>query len=198
MFDFVKKLMLARQLKMEKGYLEILGQRSMITPAWTFSYMLKNSKNYWETANLIYLGCKLSTQRGFSEGLFKKFNIKPKNLPTWLKNVNELAGNGATEILKIDYNNHESRIKIEDSPIVETFGKSDKPVDHPLRGYFAGGASAAFNIDVDCIEINCQSVGHRFCNFVMMPKKNLLKLIEVDKNLDVDKEVLKKQLGVSK
>jgi len=198
MLAFFKKLMFARQLKMEKGNFKILEQRIMITPAWTFSYMLKNSKNYWETANLIYLGCKLSTQKGFSEGLFKKFKIKPRDLPDWLKNVNELSGNGETEILKIDYHSCESRIKVKDSPIVETFGNSDRPVDHPLRGYFAGGASAAFKTDVECIEISCQSMGHKFCNFVIMPREKLLKLINCSDNLKLDKKILKKQIGVFK
>lgn len=198
MFDFVKKLMFARQLKMERGNLVILGQRAMITPAWTFSYVLKETKDYWETANLLYLGCKLSTQEGFSKGLFKKFNIKNRDLPKWLKNVNELAGNGLTEILKIDTNIFESVIKVSDSPVVETFGKADIPVDHPLRGYFAGGASASFGCDVDCIEVSCQAVGHKFCKFIIMPKKKLLEFIESDNNLKINKDILKKQIGIFK
>lgn len=195
MFDFFKKLMLARQLKIEKGVFKILEQRTVITPAWTFSYILKEAKNYWETANLIYVGCKTSTWKGFSEGFRKKFKVKHTDLPGWLKNINELAGNGVTEIIKVDYKNYKDIIKVTDSPFVETYGKSDNPIDHALRGYFAGGASAAFRVDVDCIETQCQSMGHKFCEFITMRKSDLLKFIKKSKETRVEKSALRRQIG---
>lgn len=60
---------------------------------------------------------------------------------------------------------HVSGITIDQSFIVDGYGKSDKPVCHFLCGFFAGGFEYIFDRRVTCEETECMSGGHKHCQF---------------------------------
>ena len=187
MIELFKKLMFARQMSFDRGSIKLMHQRVLMIPASVFPFIISESDNYWKSANAVYKGCKVATWKGFTNGLIKEFKMDPHEVAKWLKDLNELSGNGETNVTNVNFKENKCIIEIKNSPFVETIGKSKIPIDHALRGYFAGGASATFGIDVDCIETECQAKGDSYCKFIMMPKQDLLKIIG-------DNDILKKQL----
>lgn len=61
---------------------------------------------------------------------------------------------------------HVSGITIDQSFIVDGYGKSDNSVCHFLCGFFAGGFEHIFNRHVTCEETECASAGHKHCQFI--------------------------------
>ncbi|NIO44865.1 MAG: hypothetical protein GTN36_04930 [Candidatus Aenigmarchaeota archaeon] len=177
MFDFVKKLLFARQFKMERGELDLLGNRVIMFPAWVFIYILKTSPNFKEISYRLYEGAKKSTKDSFTKLLSEKYGLKRDKLIEWMKNVGELGGWGTFEIKNIDFKKCEAVIYVKNSPMGKLYGKSKFPVDHIARGMFAGAACVIFNND-DCeyVETKCVAMGDTLCEFICRTRKDLKKM----------------------
>lgn len=201
MFSFVKKLIFARQLRMERGEIEMLGQRMLIIPSYTFAYMIKNSKNHVETGKFIYNACKHVNRdnAGFTYGVSRKFGLEGADLIKWMADIATMAGFGVIEIISIDEKEKRAVVHIEDSPIAKLVGHSKYPVDHPIRGYMAGAAEVVFNKNIknekkwqlyDYIETKCTASSDKICEFVLDKRENLKN--SKDK---VIRELYKMQIG---
>jgi hypothetical protein len=59
-------------------------------------------------------------------------------------------------------------IKVKNSFVVKGYGKSDVPVCHFLRGYYAGLFEVLTNQAMDCEEIKCAACGADLCEFVLI------------------------------
>ncbi|MCK5023112.1 MAG: 4-vinyl reductase [Candidatus Aenigmarchaeota archaeon] len=201
MFNFVKKLMFARQFKMEKGEIEMLGQRMLIIPSYTFAYMIKNSTDPIESGKNMYHACKHVNMDdvGFTYEISEKFGIKGVDLIKWMADIATMAGFGIIKIVNIDEEKKTALVHIEDSPITEFIGQSKYPVDHAIRGYMAGAAEVVFNglgkksgewKKYDYIETKCRSLSDNICEFVLVKRDELKK--SNDKKM---KNLYKAQVG---
>ncbi|MEI7961652.1 MAG: V4R domain-containing protein [archaeon] len=62
------------------------------------------------------------------------------------------------------------------APVGELYkNKSKEPVDHIWRGLTAGCSTAAFDEDMDWVEINCLTTGKPYCEFLFKPRKSFTK-----------------------
>jgi hypothetical protein len=84
--------------------------------------------------------------------------------------VGELAklysatGVGRCEFVVMDLVNLHFVVRMTNN--IECEGKhSDKPNSQWIRGHLAGGASAAFDAQLDCIETKCIALGDPYCEF---------------------------------
>lgn len=173
MFEFVKKLMFARQLTFDRGKMQVLNQRVVVIPSCVFMYMLKEGGSFEEAANYIYLSTKLSVKEKFGVGIEKEYGLKGKQKIDWLRDVNDLVGLGLLTISDYDPIKKRGIGVVTDAPIADNilknYGKSDKPVDHDIRGFIAGGCSSAFASDVECVETECLAMGDNRCKFLAKP-----------------------------
>lgn len=184
MFDVFKKLLLARQMSIEKGKIEMLGQRMIIAPVYTFSYIIKNAVNQDEMGRLIYDACKHANNdpRGFTHDVSRKYKLRGEKLIRWMADIATTSGWGVINVVKVDEREKTAVVNIEDSPVAKFIGKSKHPVDHPIRGYMAGAAEVIFNdlkankgewVKYDYIETHCRATGNPFCSFKLMETESL-------------------------
>lgn len=201
MFDFVKKLMFARQLKMEKGRIDMLGQRMMIIPTYTFACMIKNAKDPIETGKFIYDACKHTNRDalGFTYKVSEKFGLKGADLIRWMANIATMAGFGIIEVIEINENKKTAAVHITDSPMVQIIRNSKYSVDHPIRGYMAGAAEVIFNglekdnkkwKKYDYIETKCMAKGNNVCEFILGSRDDI-----INSSNEKIRELYKLQIG---
>lgn len=173
MFEVFRKLMYARQIQFEKGRIILMKEPVTMGPASTFVYILKNSKKIEETSYFIYRGSKEAVQKGFGDAIMRAYGLKKDKLRQWLKDIAEFTGWGTLEFIKLDFTERTAIIRAVNSTVAELYGKTDKPVDHILRGYIAGGGSVSFEQNVDAIETKCKAMGHKYCEFIVAPRNIL-------------------------
>lgn len=203
MFDVVKKLMFGRQLKMEEGNIEVLKQRMIIIPAYTFAYILKDSKNPIETGRFLYDVCKHinSDPNGFTYKVSEEYGIEGPELIRWMADIATMAGWGKIVVDKVDKKEKNAKVHIGDSPIPKLTGRMEHPVDHPIRGYMAGAAEVIFNglkkrrdknwVRYDYLETGCKATGSKTCKFILRARNDLK-----NSSNDKIKKMYEKQIGV--
>jgi predicted hydrocarbon binding protein len=171
MFDVFKKLLMARQIQFEKGKLELLGQPVVFVPVQMFSHLIKHTKNSQKIANLIYTGCKLASE-DFSKMMNKKYKFKTRrDFSKWLIDLFSLSGWGILTLEKLDFEGGEAIFHLKDSPVCKMYGRSDKPIDHAIRGLLAGGGHGILAKEVNAIETKCVSMGGTYCEFILKAQK---------------------------
>lgn len=195
MFDIVKKLMMARQITMEKGEIRLLGQRMIMAPAITF-YYLQNIFSSNELSNkMMYYTCKVTNTRGYASGLSEHYGLKGEKLIQWMANSSQLAGWGEFELVNFDAKQKRAIVQVKNSAVATYFKKQAIPVDHMIRGYCAGVAAMVFNDNnIDMIETKCLAKGDKICEFVGKPTKEFdfnSKLItsQLDESGEIEKKL---------
>ena len=172
MFDFFKKLMLARQVQIEKGSMLLLGQRMLILPALTFVYLQKAANDKEMINKYIYYCCKLADVLGFTKGIQERYGLKHENLIKWMMDVAMLAGWGKFEIISMDTEKLTMVAHVKNSAVASLFGPSKFPIDHAIRGFIAGASEALYKKPIDTIETKCQAMGNQYCEFITKPTKD--------------------------
>ncbi len=170
MFDFAKKLLFARELKMERGNMQILGQNVAVFPVHLFNYFIENNS---QIIPLIYNGGKESATL-FAKELMRRYNFKSGQIKDWLKNIIEFAGWGEAEFIKYDQKHHIAVLRVRNSSLA-LHSKRKEPVDHLIRGFFAGGGKVSMNAELDCIETRCIAKNDNICEFIVAEKSFLMK-----------------------
>lgn len=173
--DFMQKLVLARQIRFEKGKIGLSNQRVVISP---IEPIIAITEILLEEETLIpkvYEKIRNSFSEGFADGISRLYKVEDLNLTKWLVDVSNMGGWGKTTLVKFDNKAHTGILRVEDSPLITYFkGKTKKPVDHIWRGITAAGASRIFNDDIDFIETKCAAMGNtKVCEFIYKPRKSL-------------------------
>lgn len=107
-----------------------------------------------------------------AKSIGKKFGFNFLDFFKWLTNIAMLAGWGTLDWQDLNEEKKQGIIYVTNSPIAtELKGKVTTPVDYLIRGFLAGGASASFSVDIDCVEEECIALGAKRCKFVIYPKK---------------------------
>jgi len=184
-FNFTKKLLFARQFKMEKGRVFLLNTRISFFQPSTFAYMLINSKNRFQLSREMYYASKKSFSETFINHVKTKYKPKTRELIEIMFNLAMMSGWGDWSLVKLDLKEKHSVIRMVNSPISELIKKEkikiECPVDSLARGMHAGAAKIIFQTDVDAVETRCIALGDPFCEFVLKPSIKWKK--EPDKKL---------------
>jgi predicted hydrocarbon binding protein len=176
MYDLFVKLVLNKQLELNDGVIKIFGNQPVVF------FPLKNLFSILQMLDKAGKQEELyeSSKRLGKEWIIGLFNAYKMNTideqARWGENVITLAGFGKMEITNWDVEKREMKFKVTDSQVAKLYGKVGKPVDHLLRGWFAGVSSIFFKSDVDCVEVKCMSKGDDYCEFLSAPKETLKKL----------------------
>lgn len=169
MFEMIKKLMMAREISFEKGNITLLKQRVVISPAQIFTNVVDEVNNDPGLTYKFYEAAKKVNMKGYADLVSEKYKLRGMKLAEWLINSGEIGGWGEIKFTERDVPKKMFKIRVINS--ISKDKKSSRPFDHFLRGQIAGGASAAFNIDLDCIETKCMASGNNFCEFVIGSKE---------------------------
>ncbi len=77
------------------------------------------------------------------------------------------SGFGLVSLGDLDKKNSRAIIVVNNSPIADALNGVNVPVDHFLRGVFAGVLTVFFDKQVDCVESDCAALNQQRCNFVI-------------------------------
>lgn len=168
MFEFARKLMLSRKLKMERGELELLDQEVLIIPK---NLLRRIIEVYAEQPGLerdIYRIMKESV-REFSAEIDSDHSFTPRELLDTLLKLTELNGYGNIEV--VNYNPEDKMVSfmIKNLPSERMRDQYSFKADTYWAGMLAGGVSYIFQADIDAVETQCVVEGENQCEFLAAP-----------------------------
>ena len=179
--------MVARQIRFNEGSLVLLGQPVVMTPNSTLVRLQEYLTEYG-LENLIYYSAKETGIEWFKR-MAHLYGIRTSDIPKWGVDTISLAGFGKPSVIKLDFKEKHSIIKLDNSIMSESLGRTNTCVDHLFRGFIAGTIEVMFDEASDAIEVNCKSKGDAYCQFVLKPTNQFdLKNKEVKKQLFIPKK----------
>jgi predicted hydrocarbon binding protein len=165
--DIFEKLMLARQLSFKEGEIDLLGQRLVMLPSIVFSDYTMAINDSPDKVAEFYKSVKSSSKANFAVSVGKSYGFNFQNYFDWMTKIVILSGWGIWKWDFLDEEKKSGKISVTNSPVAENLkGKVKCPVDHIIRGFMAGGASASLKTDVDVVEEECVALGAPQCKFV--------------------------------
>ncbi len=158
MHPLAKKLLVSRQLQLEEGDVEVLGDRMVIIPADVLVEMneLLEKKNVYRIGELI--GEKMAVT-------LKKYGMKDTKLIEFCLNLMSLYGWGKPEIKRMG---KVIFITVRDSVIAIRAAKKEKAPERAcdiLAGVFGGLFMEALGRKVSAQEVKCFAKGEKICEF---------------------------------
>jgi len=96
------------------------------------------------------------------------FNFSHEEIVRFMIEMGPQIGWGRFELERFDPGNKDLSVKVYHSPFAETYGLSNTPVCHFIRGVLTGMASVVFDKESEVNEILCLAKGDPFCKFELM------------------------------
>jgi predicted hydrocarbon binding protein len=179
MFNFTKKLMLAKLMELGEGEIKLMGTPVSIVPLSILADIQKDmikATGYKKAYEKIYDG-SVEGSKSYNRSYIRKYGIK--DMHELLKLQTEIltsAGWGKVSFDEIDIHRKVAELRIENSPFVKEYGKSKTPVCIIQAGFVAGALSLVFEDHIMCFETQCKAQqGHTHCEFVIGPRNRINK-----------------------
>jgi predicted hydrocarbon binding protein len=172
------KLIAIKEVRFDDGSITLSGQRVLIIPQELALSITKQMLLNPKLSSVIYEDTRKSVAKGWAELVKRryKFGDDPRKFIEWLIETGEFVGWGKHELIKFDSKNLEGIMRTHNAPMAEMLkGKTKKPVDHIWRALTAGCSTAAFEIEMDWVEISCLTSGQNYCDFLFKPRKKFTK-----------------------
>ena len=170
MSSIFEKLSMLRQLSFTDGEIRLLDNRMVILPANILAAYTEKINESQELVLELYHSIKDSQIEGFAKLVGKSFSFSFNDFVKWMPDIFALAGWGIIEYKELDPDKHTATLTVARSPVATALkGKVKTPVDHLIRGFIAGAATAAFKVDIDTIETECAALDAQACKFEFKP-----------------------------
>ncbi|MFH1239666.1 MAG: 4-vinyl reductase [Candidatus Diapherotrites archaeon] len=144
------------------------------------------AQNDSELNTKIYYAIKESTKNNLLKQLGLDFRVENEKAVSIFTNFFTASGWGKIEKINFDVKEKRAIVSLENSPFASALRwKTNKPVDHFMRGLLAGFFSKLFNLEVDCVETKCAAMNHNSCEFIIKSRSDF----------DFSLEEVKDQLG---
>jgi len=186
---FGARLMAEGQIKWDDGYLTIMGMPGIMLPLSAFiafQKILEDKFGKDKGGMDIYDQFKL-VGKEIANAEIKTYHKHGPELLFCTWELSSFAGFGKFIVIDVNKEKANCIFKVQNSNIADTYGKSDRPSCHIMRGLAAGVSQIAFGRDdMECIETACRGMGYPECSFRVQPKDELMK--------DVEPRLVKKQI----
>ncbi|MDP2666341.1 MAG: 4-vinyl reductase [Candidatus Diapherotrites archaeon] len=185
-YDFISKMMLVKQLKLEKGNISFFNDRFVMMPSSLISNLQQQVDN--QLPQQIYNVSKDVGFKNFSNTLKAGVSMNRTEYMGLIFNLLNSHGDGIYNIDSIDFAKMQAIVSLDGSAVASNYGKTKHPVDHVARGMLAGAFSLLFNEpNIEALEHQCLASGDKECSFLIKKRETF------DKNSDL----FKYQLAVS-
>ncbi len=134
------------------------------------SVVMYNIGAEWGRRDAKFFGQWFKEEFGYEKGIDQ--HILPYVLEAWWWPFTA-QGWGNWDIDLSDQKNGFLFINIFDSAVARTLGDVGKPVCHIYAGLFSGFFSSLIKKELDCIEIQCYSMGETYCKFLLGKKETI-------------------------
>lgn len=171
--SFLEKLILARAISFKDGNISLFTNRVVMPPSKMFSELSRKMDGHPEEVYNLYESCKYSFEDVIAnDNRTYKFSVN--DYIKWVTDVATFTGWGMIAWKELTKEKKRSIIVVDNSPVaMELKSKVKRPVCHAVRGFIAGGMSAAFKVDMDAIETECVALGAPQCKFISMPAADI-------------------------
>jgi predicted hydrocarbon binding protein len=151
---FVKKLLFARQIDIDRQLIVLDNKKVMISPKAITDLQYKDSEKIYGEIKRIFAAEAKEHKH--------KIGVSDKQLLDLMLNLFETYGLGQMQLLHYD---HSSAVfSIMESPFVS---RGKNKTCYFTAGALAGAMSVVWNKDVECVEENCMSNAGNACRFVV-------------------------------
>lgn len=185
MYGFISKLLISGKLKFTEGQINLLGRPVCVVPISFYREICKKANEDPEFMRNIYLDAWEAGLK-FCHTVNQHYKIKTfEDRYKLAMDVISMAGFGdyATQTFeKGKYTNY----TVLRNPLAKMLHPSEKPVDHMLRGFNAGGGTAVHLKITNSIEPECLAVNGKHCKFLNGTKEFLEQ---------TDSDLMAEQLG---
>jgi predicted hydrocarbon binding protein len=172
MSEFMKKMMVARQLDFQEGKFELLGIRGIILPSRTFVGLLEQvyEANGEDMFDFLFDTGQIHGEVAIDEVASDK-SLSRREFFSYLFESGNIMGLGELELMRLNANEKELRFSLNESPLIEEFTQSevlsdiDRPINEFMRGVFHAVADATFDGDITSSETKCAFQGDDHCEF---------------------------------
>jgi predicted hydrocarbon binding protein len=175
---FGARLMAEGQIKWDDGYLTIMGMSGIMLPLSAFiafQKILEGKSGKGGGGIDIYNQFKLVGV----EIANAQIRVYHKHGPELLYcnwELSSFAGFGKFIVIDVNTEKASCMFNVQNSNIADTYGKSDRPSCHIMRGLAAGVSQIAFERDdMECIETACKCMGYPECSFKIKPRDEIMK-----------------------
>ena len=170
MWKEVSQLLLTGQLTWNKGKISLFKEHGGILPMSGNIHVLKALEKKG-LENILYQGSK-ETGINWNKKMLSQYKAnKPEQIFKWGEIAVTLAGWGTFKVHKYDFDKNEFIYRLEDSIYSQYYEKSDHPIDHLVRGLFAGSVCFLTKKNMEAVEVKCKAMGDPFCEFVIKERK---------------------------
>jgi len=116
----------------------------------------------------LYYSIKEATHKRLIRQFDLDFGLQGDRALIFIRNFFSASGWGGIKVIDFDEKKKRAIIVVSNSPIATALhGKVKSPVDHLLRGVFAGVFSSLLKTDLECLEHKCAAVNERECEFII-------------------------------
>ncbi len=169
-WEFFETLMATRQMDLGKGYITVQGNKAGLMSITEWANLTPKLAGDERRMDSLYAAAKRSVSASIKHT--KKVPAEFKEFFKWYSNTLMLTGWGAIELAEFDESAKTGTIYVDSSIVASGMvGKADKPVDHILRGFFAGALSYSFGKDIEVVEEECIANRAKRCKFTFRPAK---------------------------
>lgn len=168
---FFDRFIFANALKYKHNNFYLVNTPFVISPTDILVSLV--AQNDTELNTKIYYAIKESTKNNLLKQLDLDFRVENGKAVSLFTNFFTASGWGKIEIIDINHKEKRAIISIENSPFASALRwKTNKPVDHFMRGLLAGFFSKLFSLEVDCVETKCSAMNHKFCEFIIKSRSD--------------------------
>ncbi len=168
---------LSRTLQLKDGEILLMSTPVNMVPTTVLADMQKSlidKLGFVKAYTIFYESAKNGAylyNKNFIE--FYKFKDK-RDILEWQRKVVTMAGWGNWKIQSFNTENNAIVAKIEKSVFAGEYGQVSYPVDIIPVGFSAGGMSANFGSDLECIETKCIAMGDPYCEIEIGPPELII------------------------
>jgi predicted hydrocarbon binding protein len=175
----LEKLMKNVTYDNERGVLKAEDSRFLVFSSPSYVSVQKRIEGLvgFDAAGLLLYEANREAGRLSGEVIQKGSKVQRKNSSKMIVSgldFMRLTGWGLWELGKFD--NLKAVFIVRDSPIAESYGKSDRAVCHQIRGLIAGFAEFFTGLRRECIEVLCKAKGDDHCEFIVAGPEDITKM----------------------
>jgi len=163
---FYDKFIFANALKYKKGNFHLVNLPFLFCPAELLKGLLETGSPEFD--RMVYYSFKNSVSTHLIPSFGTEFGFHGAKMINFFEKYFVSSGWGMIKNVDLDLKAKKAIVQVSNNPVAKKMhSKHDLPVDHILRGIFAGLFSSVFKESVECVETHCMALGEADCEFIV-------------------------------
>lgn len=163
---FYDKFIFTNGLKYRHNNFFLINLPFLICPTELLAGLLETGNTEFERQ--LYLSVKRSVNNHLIGQFGTDFGFKGEKMVNFLERYFVASGWGNIKNVDLDLEAKKAIVRVTNNSLaLRLHKKHGMPIDHILRGIFAGLFSHVFQQNIDCVETHCTALGEADCEFIV-------------------------------